>query len=154
MAAYYFETSALVKRYVRETGTAWVIGLIAPVARNTIYVSPIVGVEVISAITRRKHRGEIAAADAAVAVIRLRRDLTAAYSRTRISAPLIAQAMDLVEVYSLRAYDAVQLASALRVQSRRHVQALPPITFICADTDLNAAARAEGLTVDDPNAHL
>jgi hypothetical protein len=39
MADYYFDSSAVVKKYVIETGTAWVFKLIKPSSFNTIYVS-------------------------------------------------------------------------------------------------------------------
>ena len=29
MNIYYFDTSALIKRYIQETGTPWVLGLVA-----------------------------------------------------------------------------------------------------------------------------
>jgi uncharacterized protein len=49
---------------------------------------------------------------------------------------------------SLRGYDAVQLAAALEI----HFQ-IPSLTLLSAGVDLNAAAAAEGLSVDDPNTH-
>jgi len=66
-----------------------------------------------------------------------------------ITPRLIARAMDLAEVHALRGYDAMQLAAALQANVRRRT----PITFVSADVALNAAATAEGLPVDDPNAH-
>jgi hypothetical protein len=57
--------------------------------------------------------------------------------------------MDLADAYASRWYDAVQLAAALQANLRRRT----PITFVSADSALNAAAMAEGLPVDDPNAH-
>lgn len=45
MTAYFFDSSALVKRYVRETGTTWVIGILRSPA-NSIYVAQIAEVEV------------------------------------------------------------------------------------------------------------
>lgn len=53
MPAYYFDSSALVKRYVAETGTAWVTGLMDPAAGNLLYVARLTGVEVVSAFARR-----------------------------------------------------------------------------------------------------
>ena len=43
MAAYFLDASALVKRYVTEIGTAWVAGLLDPLARNRLYVARITG---------------------------------------------------------------------------------------------------------------
>ena len=36
MAAYVFDSSAVVKRYVRETGTAWVLSVLEPGAGHAI----------------------------------------------------------------------------------------------------------------------
>jgi hypothetical protein len=53
----------------------------------------------------------------------------------------------------LRAYDAVQLAAALELRQQHKDAGLAPVTLISAEQPLNAAAIAEGLTVDDPNNH-
>jgi hypothetical protein len=54
----------------------------------------------------------------------------------------------LADTHVLRAYDAIQLAAALEVRSQD-----PSLTLVSADVDLNAAATAEGLPVEDPNTH-
>ncbi len=59
MANYFCDSSALAKRYVSETGTAWVQALIAPTAGNEVYVARITLVELVSAITRRKRNGDL-----------------------------------------------------------------------------------------------
>ena len=68
---------------------------------------------------------------------------------------LVASAMVLAESHILRGYDAVQLAAAASEQC-----SAPPTKLIAPHLDhvrcrrsLNAAAVAEGLAVDDPNAH-
>ena len=58
MAVYFFDSSALVKRYAQETGTAWA-QMIA--ARNYVFLARITQVEVIAAIERRKRIGTLAA---------------------------------------------------------------------------------------------
>jgi uncharacterized protein len=55
--------------------------------------------------------------------------------------------------HRLRAYDAVQLAVVLEVQRLHRDAGLGPVTLISADQDLNTAATAEGMSVDDPNQH-
>jgi predicted nucleic acid-binding protein len=62
MAAYFFDSSALVKRYVREPGTTWVIQLLDPTAGNKIHVARITGAEVVSAITRNGVAGNLVVA--------------------------------------------------------------------------------------------
>ena len=48
----YVDTSALVKRYVAEIGSAWVRRLLAHPAQYVIYTSALSQVEVISALQR------------------------------------------------------------------------------------------------------
>ncbi len=66
---------------------------------------------------------------------------------------LLDEAMRLGNAHSLRAYDAVQLAVALEVNRSHQADGFAPVTLISADRDLNAAAIAEGVTVEDPNSH-
>jgi len=154
VAVYFLDSSAVVKRYVSETGTAWILSLTDPVVGNHIHIARITGVEVVSAITRRMHSGSLSTADAATALSDFRYDFSRAYRIVDISASLIVHAMQLAEIHALRGYDAVQLAAALEVNSYRLTLGIPIFTLVSADTALNAAATAEGLTVDDPNDHL
>ena len=61
--------------------------------------------------------------------------------------------MRLATKHSLRGYDAVQLAAALEANDERIANGLPTLTFVSADTELNTAAQAEGLPVENPNNH-
>jgi hypothetical protein len=47
----------------------------------------------------------------------------------------------------------MQPAVALIINHERVTAGLPTLTLISADNDLNAAATAEGLVVDNPNNH-
>jgi hypothetical protein len=70
-----------------------------------------------------------------------------------LEAAILQLSEDLLERHPLRAYDALQLASAMTVQSRLSINTLPPLTFISADVRLLTVASAEGLLVDDPSSH-
>ncbi len=153
VGVYFFDSSALVKRYVVESGTAWVQGLTHPRAGNRIYVARITGVEVCAAIARRRRMGTIAPPDAIASLSRFRLDMDQDYRIVEITIPHLAGAMRLTDAHELRAYDAVQLAVALELNGRWLAAGTSGITLISADLDLNAAATAEGLVVDDPNAH-
>jgi len=153
LAAYYLDTSALVKRYVSEPGTAWVTGLLAPVARNRIHLAHITAVEVVAAIARRQRAGSLPAATAAALIAQLRRHFATRYRVVEIGPKVITQAVALAERYALRGYDAVQLAAAQQGASRRTARRLSPLTLVSSDAELNAAAALEGLAVDDPNLH-
>jgi hypothetical protein len=55
-------------------------------------------------------------------------------------------------IANLRGYDAVQWAAAIEANARCTALGTT-LTFVSADVTLNAAALAEGLAVEDPNAH-
>jgi uncharacterized protein len=152
VAAYFFDSSAVVKRYVRETGTAWVLSITAPTAGHFIYVAQITGVEVISAITRQARQGALAPMDAATALMQFRHDFVYQYHTVDITSTLITRAMALAETHALRGYDAVQCAAALVINSYRQTLGMPLLTLVSADAALNIAATLEGLQVDNPNA--
>ncbi len=70
-----------------------------------------------------------------------------------ITPTLIARAMALAEIHALRGYDAVRCAAAVVVHTERQALDMPSLTLVSADVALNTAAVAEGLLVEDPNAH-
>ncbi len=153
MAAFFFDSSALVKRYAQETGTAWIFSLVRPSAQNRLYLARITGVEVVAALTKRTRVGSLSANAAAKAITRFEREFTNRYLLVEVSPPIIKTAMTLAKNYTLRGYDAVQLASALQANTDRIAAGGSPLIFISADNHLNSAATAEGLTVDNPNNH-
>jgi predicted nucleic acid-binding protein len=150
--AYFVDSSALVKRYVRETGTAWVRGITRRRSSTDIFIALITAVEVTSAVARR--RGvTLTAAQASSLISRFRRHLAGRYFPSQITPALVSDAMTLANRHRLRAYDAVQLAAALDVYRDWSANRFGAFVFVSADRTLNAAATAEGLTVDDPNSH-
>src|SRR5947209_8156970 len=67
--------------------------------------------------------------------------------------------MALIESHTLRGYDGVQLAAALELNDLISSVGMPvavgsTLTLVSADDDLNLAAVAEGLTLEDPRSHL
>lgn len=153
MATYFFDSSALAKRYVTETGTAWVQSLTDPASVNGVYVARITLVELVSAISRRKRNGDLTPAAAAAALSDVRADFASDYQVIEVTAALITQAEALAEKHALRGYDAVQLAAAIQVNAAYGAAGQPAVTLVSADLELNGAAAAEGLGVDDPNTH-
>lgn len=153
MTTFFLESSALVKRYVQEIGTAWMQGLTASATGSSLYIAQITGVETVAAIALRMRRGNTTAQDAVTAIADFRHDFLRDYTPIQITLDVILLGMDLTTRHGLRGYDAVQLAAALNLQAECDALGLARITFLCADNELNAAARAEGLTVDNPNAH-
>lgn len=152
MAVHFFDSSALVKRYVRETGSAWVLGLVNPSAGHQSYIARITGAEIAAAVAARARLGTLSAADAAVVSAAFRHDFRHEYRIIEITSAVIEAAMSLAEAHAIRGYDAVQLACALELYAECLAEGTTLI-LISADGALNAAATAEGMTVADPNSH-
>ena len=148
MAAFFLDTSTVLKRYVQETGTAWVQAVAAPTVRHSLFVVRITLAETVAAITRRERGGSITPQDAATAVADFQLDFARQYRVVEVSAGLVAQAATLARRHALRGYDAVQLAAVLEIHATD-----PSLTLLSADAELNTAATAEGLSVEDPNSH-
>jgi predicted nucleic acid-binding protein len=152
-AAYFVDSSALVKRYVLETGTAWVRGITRQNPSTVIYIAHITAIEVTCAVARRRKGRTFTPPRASSILRRFRQHLAARYTIIEMTPDLVDDAMRLGNAHAMRAYDAVQLAVALEVNRSHQADGFGPITLISADRDLNAAATAEGLAVDDPNSH-
>lgn len=153
MATIYIDTSALVKRYVAEVGSAWVRRMVARPVQHVIYTAALTEVEVRSALQRLVREGRLDTAQAQRLTQRVLQHFTRRYQLIRITRPVVAEAGRLVEGYPLRAYDAVQLACALTVRRSMHRRGMPSPLFVTADTTLLAAAQAEGFAVDNPLLH-
>jgi uncharacterized protein len=153
VAAFFFDTSALVKRHVAEVGSAWVRSLLEANAGHRDYLARITAVEVVSAIARRERDGDLSAAQAGAILGHFRRHLAQRYRVIELTPALFANAMLTARKHRLRAYDAVQLAVILEIRRLHQAAGFEPVTLVSADRELNAAAIAEGLDVDDPNSH-
>jgi predicted nucleic acid-binding protein len=153
VSVYFLDSSALVKRYVTETGTAWIQSLAAPSASNKLIIARITWVEVLSALSRRQREGGLSPMSITQAIRAFRYDLDTQYQVIELDRALAEAAGQLIGKHPLRAYDAVQLASALRVQSAFSQAQSLVLTFLTADDRLIAVVQAEGLITDDPNQH-
>lgn len=151
MSALFFDSSALVKRYVKESGTKRVSRLVRPSSHHRLYLAEITGIEVISALTKRVRVGSVTQAVANKAISRFVGEFSNYYILVEINLSLIQNAMKLAQSHPLRGYDAVQLAAALHVNSERLTVGGSALTFVSADNNLNLAAKNEGLKVDNPN---
>jgi predicted nucleic acid-binding protein len=137
------DSSALVKLYADEPGYETVRGL------GGIVVAQIARVEVPSALWRKQRMGELTAAAAAVLVSQFEADWFGTdeeprrFEPIRLTALILEDAAKATAVHGLRAFDAVQLATAKAVRA-----ADPGITrFAAFDKALCDAAATEGFRV-------
>jgi predicted nucleic acid-binding protein len=152
MAAYFFDSSALVKSYIAEIGTDWTRSIVNS-EENVVHVASLTRVEVISALTRRFKRGDIPQTEFDRACLDSKLDMANQFEVIRITDPMIEEAATLAQKRGLRAYDAVQLATALDTSRVTSQVELTQVILVSADLELNVAAAAEGLKVEDPNTH-
>ncbi len=151
--AFFCDTSALVKRYVSETETTWLTTTLHPNLKQKIYVGQITIVEIASAIARRGKSGSTTPHEALTAFNQFEQDWKSEFTIVDFSRDIVRDAITLAQKYALRGYDAVQLSTVLYVHRERVALNIPSLTFLSADSDLNDAAIAEGLVIDDPNNH-
>ena len=151
--AYFLDSSALVKRYVTETGTSWVQSVTHPSMHNRLIIARSTWVEVLSALARRQREGSLSPEQVAGAIDSFCYDLDTHYQVVEINRELAEAAGLLATKHPLRAYDAVQLASALHIQPSFAHARLTSLTFAAADDRLLATAQAEGLRTENPNHH-
>ena len=149
MHTYYFDTSALVKLYINETGSAWVTAIYEN-PHYQISFSKIGIAEAAAALARRGRMGEISLERQLWLYPKLLQDSRERFEPIAVSEKIIYAAAELTQQHPLRGYDAVHLATALELNRVLTANRLPAVTFVSADDKLNAAARSEGLAVIKP----
>lgn len=148
MAFYYLETSALVKLYVRESGTERVLALANRTTENRLAILALTQVELRSAVRRRERNGEIPTLVATHLLQAFKRHLEQRFVSQMVNDFVLDVASALVDRHALRAYDAVQLAGYLALRGSTGTDV--PV-FVCSDHALLEAARLEGIPVFDPS---
>lgn len=149
MNHYFFDTSAAVKHYHQEAGTPRIEELLAA-APGTFTITRLTIVELHAAFSKKVRMGLITEAEFARVTRRFRSDVAA--KRWRVVRLLVAHYQSAERLirrvglaHSLRTLNALQLAVALKLN-----EPAQPVEFVCADQNLVAIARAEGLSVINP----
>ena len=134
----YFDTSALIKRYVDEPGRLEVLTLLR---KNRCVVSAVLPVEVGSALRRRVAEKTLDEKRVPGVLKRLAAD-RAYWTMVEVSREVLATAESLSSAYPLRALDAIHVASAKLFADRTRSQSF---TFISADVQQTHVADALGI---------
>jgi len=153
MTTYYLDTSAAVKLYVSEIGSAWLQRLFVAPRPPAVVTSHLLRVEMWSAFARRLRERSVNADEYAEMCALFAEDRQNLYRFTPINEAAIQDACEYVERYPLRGSDAVHLAAALNTNRQLLNARRRGLIFLCADDRLLQAAAAEGLAVDNPNNH-
>jgi uncharacterized protein len=135
----YFDTSALVKRYVDEAGRREVLRLLR---RYDVVTSAILTVELRSALRRRVAERTLDEERVPEILTRLVAE-RGFWALIGVSSDVLSVAETLVATHPVRALDAIHIASAQLFAARI---ALPDLIFVSADARQAAAAGAVGMT--------
>jgi hypothetical protein len=137
------DSSAVVKLYADEYGADRVQ------RAALLVVSQLARVEVPAALWKKHRTGDLQAASVAILVAEFEADYFGTddalprFVIVAVSAAILENAARLVGAHGLRAYDAVQLATA----KAAHAAADGDFTFLAFDDSLCTAAAAEGLAL-------
>lgn len=151
MVNYFFDTSALAKRYIREIGSEWVAEICE--GGDAIFIAELTEIELAAAIYRRAKGGSLSGEAAEIAINDFDADRIDQYLTFEVNRTVLTTARVIVEKHALRGYDAVQLAVAIECDRAQSRQSLPGIHFVSADVDLLRAVKTEGLQTENPNDH-
>jgi predicted nucleic acid-binding protein len=147
MNHFYFDASALFKRYHDEAGSIFINALFDQSHQNgyVFYTSMLTGIEFCSAIRRHQREGGVDAetAEAIIQTFLLESEKT--LHTFQVDHQIIQLAMTLISIHPLKAYDAVQLATCL--EAKRIFAHNDLIYFVCDDNQLREAGRMEGVKV-------
>ncbi len=138
-SALYLDTSALIKLYVEEVGADRVE--VAVEGAEVVATSVVAYAEARAALARRHREKDFTASEYRVLVSELDASWQG-YERLGLTEGLAREAGVLAEEHALRGFDAVHLASALRLAQR-----FPSSAFLAFDERLSAAAERTSLSV-------
>ena len=133
----YFDTSVLVKRYVREEGSSEARRLLK---HYRILTSAIAPTEAISALSRRRALGELTAPHFSEILSKLKTD-RAYWELVEVSPLVLQEADEVILKTDLRTLDALHLASILIFQAASGIQ----LSIITGDIKHRQAAEQLGL---------
>ncbi len=145
---WYCDPSALVKRYLKESGSDW---FRSQCGRQQLLTSILIIAEMASAFGRRQRQGALLKFEVYHSRHLFRKHLeTNQYSFLPATEEIIKHAARLISRQPLAAYDALHLATAIEYLK---VTGADPkqFYFITADVQLQRAAEAEGLQTENPN---
>ena len=136
----YFDTSALVKRYVKERGSAQVMSLLG---KHDLLSSAISPIEVLSALSRKKREGELSEENFATTLRRIQSERVQ-WELVEVSEPVLNRAQEIVQgTVPPRTLDAIHIASWVTFETAAGMH----IPFITGDGRQRGAAEQMKLDV-------
>lgn len=155
MSVFYLDTSAIVKRYFPEPGTVWIQALADPGSGHTLILGELTLAETAAVIAAKQRASSGITLTQRDAILqRFLQHCNDEYVLVPVERAIVDQAVLLTQRHRLRGYDAVHLAAALTTNMYYLNAGMSGLTFVAADDDLIVAARAEGLSAENPHAYV
>lgn len=149
MTLYYLDCSAWVKRYYRETGTAWIEYLFAQ--RQPVACASLGVIEVTAALARKQKARFITSSQFEQKVRDLDKDWKHLI-QLGLTDEVVTTARELAKNLALRGADAVHLASALLLKGQLAED--DQLILVTSDRELREAAQTSDLLVIDPEQEI
>jgi predicted nucleic acid-binding protein len=149
--SFYFDASALAKRYVPETGSAQVDAVLDTVPARRVFLLSVGAGEIASIAVRKRNAGLLPISDFDEAMRNIRAEIVQAGKVTvsPVSKRLVFSSLPLIVAHSINSTEAMTLKSALAI-ARRLRAAGDDLVFVASDRRLLRAAGAEGLSTFNP----
>jgi predicted nucleic acid-binding protein len=149
--SFYFDASALAKRYVPEPGSAQVNAIIDTVLSERLHVLNIGMGEIVSILVRRRNAGVISQAYFGQAMLNFDNEIRRAgrIRKMPVTSRLVTSSVPLILAHSINSTDALILKSALAI-TRKLRRAGDDLVLVASDQRLLRAAQAESLTTFNP----
>jgi len=141
---YYFDSSALIKRFIEEKGSDRVEKLFQKA--DNIFTSTVTEIECLSVLKRLFVDDLITPKDLKTIKNELELDFNS-YKIIPLDLGLKASCRKIIEKYQIRSLDSIQLASAIRAKNQID-------HFVASDKNLLKVAKMEGFAILDPNQNI
>jgi len=141
----FLDTSALVKLYVQEEGSDRMVELAHPDTGHILTILALARVELRAAVRRRASMGDFDPSTADDLIALFEEHWQTVMLLQPVTDHVLETAARLIDTYTLRAYDAVQLAGGLAVRSNTSGE--ENVWFVTSDQDLIPPAQQEGFEV-------
>ena len=141
--AYFFDSSAVIKIYHKETGTEKVDEIVD--GSGEIYISSLALIETIATLRRKVKERKLTLNRFSKLKSAFLYDVEKRYTLIPIEDSLVVDALYLAEKYAMKSLDSLQLASALKIKSVEE-----EIIFVSADLQLLKFAQKENFKIFNP----
>ncbi len=157
MAHLYLDADAQIKFYLLEKGSQWVRQEFSALddrgnPLHFIYTVDVSIIEVCAAVAAAHRAKRIDEQDKLRFFKNHLKKIAESYTLIRCDPVLQIHAAHLTQRHSLKALDAIHLAAALRL-NQTLIEIQESLTLISGDHQVLTAAKAEGLSTENPNDH-